>query len=552
MRYELVFRLLSGFLVMAAILIAQSPAHSQTGDRVALVIGNSNYSPESRWTPLPNAARDAEHIAELLAHPARGEAQFEVELVTDGTLDEIIDALTAFGDRAANADVAIVYFAGHGIEYGLQNYIVPVDAPASLSPDTINAYYINMAAIVAAAETQGFSIFFLDACRSAVQTRRFADLPEGSRASFFGAVDAPNSVVFYATAMGDEAYDAVPDDHPLSPFATAVGRGISFPGLDLPYVFTHVREHVANVTAHFDKPQFPQFAGSWSRPFYFLPPGSSPLPAIDIESQEVEQAPPPQRLDIPLETLSTVDEPILVVRLLEQYSVEDLTAMAESGDPLALYLVGYMYANGVAVEEDLTEARRWLELAAETDHPAGLLELGYFLSRHGTPDEHPRALSLMRSASDLGYAKAKSHLAAVLLVGTLGVTDVAEATRLYREAADLGHAWAHYALVLRRDRPDVQIAALEALASADNDEGHNWLCEISQAGFEIDRAFEHCLQAARVGYSIPRAYTAIMYATGDGIAASQSRARYWAQLAVDSADLNPMLKSRMEAILSEG
>ena len=383
-----------------------------------------------------------------------------------------------------------------------------------------------------------------------MQARRLAELPDGNRASYFGAVNAPNSVVFYATAMGDAAYDAVPEDQPLSPFATAVGRGISFPGLDLPYVFTHVREHVASVTAHFENPQFPQFAGSWSRPFYFLPPGASPLPDIDVESREIQPAPLQSRLDIPLETLSTVDEPILVVRLLEQHSFEDILAMADGGDEIALYLVGYMYANGVGVAEDHGVARGWLERAAATGHPAGLLELGYFLSRHGTADEHPRALELMRAASDLGYAKAKSHLAAALIAGSLGVTNVAEAIRLYHEAADLGHAWAYYALTIRREEPQTQIAALEALADSGNAEGHNWLCEISRSGFEIEGAFDHCLQAARIGYVVPQAYAAIMYSTGDGVPASQSRARYWARIAVNSPEIRPLLKNRMEAILA--
>ena len=258
-----------------------------------IIIAVSRYK-GAAYKDLPGTVVSAQRLQKWAMHPS-ADRNYQVVYLGDDEFPEITTALVTEKVNqlidTTNINRLVVYFAGHGIEYGLQNYIVPVDAPGSLSPETINAYYINMEAIIAAAETQGFSIFFLDACRSAVQARRLAELPQGNRASYFGAVDAPNSVVFYATAMGDAAYDAVPENQPLSPFATAVGRGISFPGLDLPYVFTHVREHVASVTAHFDNPQFPQFAGSWSRPFYFLPPGASPLPDIDVESREIEPAP---------------------------------------------------------------------------------------------------------------------------------------------------------------------------------------------------------------------------------------------------------------------
>jgi hypothetical protein len=134
------------------------------GRRVALIIGNGDYGGGMGWTNLPNAGNDAQHIADILSNEDRAEARFEVELVTNGTREEIIERLAAFAARAATADVAMVYFSGHGFEFNLDNYIVPVDAPAVVSQTNIDAHFINMSEIVAAAETDGFSIFFLDAC----------------------------------------------------------------------------------------------------------------------------------------------------------------------------------------------------------------------------------------------------------------------------------------------------------------------------------------------------------------------------------------------------
>ena len=507
------------------------------GRRVALIIGNSDYADETGWTDLPNAANDAAHIGRLLASAERG--GFEVEVVTDGTRERILAALEAFAGRAAQAEVALVYFSGHGFEYNLDNYIVPVDAPGRVDEGNLPRLYINMSQVVRAAEARGMSLFFLDACRDPGPVLRFSNSTGGDRAALFGAIHAPQSAVFYATAMGDVAYDAAPPGSPLSPFAQAVGRGITEPGLDLPYVFSTVREQVVSATRSQGRPQIPQFAGSWSRPFYFTPPISAA--AATARAVPVAAA----RLDIPLATLSTLDEPILITRVLDDHSPSELIGMAEAGDPLALYLVGYMFEFGVGVERDLEQARRWLERAAESGHPAGQLELGYFLMMNDRSAEgRARALQLLREASAQGYAKAKSHLAAALMSGTLGTVDQAEGRRLYREAAALGHANAHYALAVLGER-ERSVAALEALAQAGNDEGHNWLCELGAAAVSVNAPFRHCLAAARAGYANARGHAALLYAAGNGVEASPSDARYWARLALPAHDLSPALRARL-------
>ncbi len=570
-----ILRLAMLMLLAPAVLavILSAPAFAQTpgsligepidGRRVALIVGNSDYPEGSSWTDLPNAANDAAFIAELIGNEERGSARFETHVVTDGTKDEILAALARFGEAARGADIALVYFSGHGFEFERENYIVPIDAPARVVEGELIQHFISMTEIVQAADVEGLTMFFLDACRvpgPVVAANRQAD---GDRAMLFGAIEAPESVVFYATAIGDVAYDAAPEDAPLSPFASAVARAVSYPGLDIPYVFNAVRDQVLRSTEIFAPPQQPVFTGSWSRPFYFVPAGMNEIepPALPTAAAPAQPASrgaaadtgSPAPLDIPLSVLSTLDENILIVRVFETHSPDDLIALAEAGDPVALYLVGYMYEFGAGVEQDLAEARRWLERAAETGHPAGQLEFGYFLSRHGAADERDRALALIEAAAAQDYAKAMSHLGAVLMDGLLGPRDPERAEALYRDAAALGHAWAHYALALRRQDIPAQIAALQALARDGNREGDNWLCELSQSGFGIDveAGFAHCLEAARAGYTVPRAYTAMRYATGNGVAASDSRARFWARVAADSFDISDVLRARMNAILSE-
>jgi TPR repeat protein len=137
----------------------------------------------------------------------------------------------------------------------------------------------------------------------------------------------------------------------------------------------------------------------------------------------------------------------------------------------------------------------------------------------------------------------------MLLTGKYGEFDPEEPFRLYRQAADLGHAWALYALTLRRSEPEQQIARLAAIAESGNTEGDNWLCEIAHSGFTVENAFEHCLQAARAGYTVPRVFTALSYQQGTGVEASASRARYWARMALGGFDISEIHRNRMQTIL---
>src|SRR5215471_6106346 len=107
-------------LIACTILVVLGATQGRAQTRVALVVGNGAY----RSVPaLPNPVNDAADIAASLARLG-----FSVRRVTNGTVEEMRRALRDFAPAARQSEMAVVFFAGHGIEAGGENWLVPVDA----------------------------------------------------------------------------------------------------------------------------------------------------------------------------------------------------------------------------------------------------------------------------------------------------------------------------------------------------------------------------------------------------------------------------------------
>src|ERR1044072_3992606 len=121
-------RLLAGLVALAAIATAIGPAEeARAARRVALVIGNSSYKYVGG---LPNPASDASAIADLLNRSGFDVGQSKKDLTSNDMRRTIRD----FSDKTRDADIAVVFYAGHGIEVDGTNYLLPVDA--ALARDT--------------------------------------------------------------------------------------------------------------------------------------------------------------------------------------------------------------------------------------------------------------------------------------------------------------------------------------------------------------------------------------------------------------------------------
>ncbi len=229
----MIFRAIAFATLM--ILSALTPAASQT--RVALVVGNAAYQNASM---LANPVNDATRVAEKLSVLG-----FDVMLQTDLNGQAFRIALGDFSERALQADIALVFYAGHGIEMGGRNYLIPVDSEmrseATAQFETVALDQVLQA--VRGAKTLG--IVMLDACR---------DNPFGNsmtRSSGTRAVSrglAPVSVegeggivVSFAAEAGSTADDG---DGTNSPYTEALLETLDEPGLEVGRMFRTLRAKV--------------------------------------------------------------------------------------------------------------------------------------------------------------------------------------------------------------------------------------------------------------------------------------------------------------------
>ncbi len=195
----------------------------------------------------------------------------------------------AFGRRAAAADVAMVFYAGHGVQVGGHNYLVPVDAGLPAREQDLRYDFVHVAGIMdELAGAKRLRIVVLDACRdnpipSALQRNLGRGLATDRGLAAPPGLD--NTLIAYATAADATAADGTGVD---SPFTTALLNHLSDPGLDVRLMFGRVRDDVRRATNNRQNPFVYESLGGDA--FYFHP-GPDTAPAPPAQPQQVpEQA----------------------------------------------------------------------------------------------------------------------------------------------------------------------------------------------------------------------------------------------------------------------
>jgi hypothetical protein len=235
-------RFLIAAMSVAALLVSGNAAFADK--RVAFVVGNSAYK---NVAPLPNPAVDAKSMAKLLRNVG-----FEVVEGSNLTRDKMTEKLLDFGKKAEGADVALFFYAGHGIAINGTNYLLPVDADLKSEMDVKLGAAINVDLTLE--QTMGdakVKLVFLDACRD----NPFAAKIRSAKATRSVSVESglaemksgEGTLIAFATGPGQTALDGEAGTN--SPFTRALLANIASPGVEIQQAMTKVRAQVNEETS---------------------------------------------------------------------------------------------------------------------------------------------------------------------------------------------------------------------------------------------------------------------------------------------------------------
>jgi hypothetical protein len=298
--------LLVGVIALAAALLCGSAAQAER--RVAFVIGNSAYK---NATSLPNTINDANAVAALFRSVG-------FEVVTSRTDLGVVDFKRAVRDfliTAETADIAVVYYAGHGIEVAGTNYLIPVDAKLARDYDVEDEAVALDRIIWALQSVKRLRLILLDACRDnpfVAKLQRSVGVRAAAKGGL-GKIDdvSADTLVAYAAKAGSVSYDG---DGANSPFATALLKHIAEPGVDIRIALGRVRDEVLKLTAGRQEPFIYGSLGGATIPLVPLPPAKkiepAPVPPPAVATREPAPRPiaapaEPNRVDKPAPTIAT-------------------------------------------------------------------------------------------------------------------------------------------------------------------------------------------------------------------------------------------------------
>jgi uncharacterized caspase-like protein len=239
-------RSLTAFLVLVVFFCSASE-RALAAKRVALVIGNSSYQ---NVPSLPNPANDAAAVTDMFKA-----AGFDVvESRRNLKNAELRRVLNNFYDSARDADFAVIYYAGHGIEVDGSNYIVPVDALLERDRDVVDET-IPLDRVVQSIEpARQLRLVILDACRENPFSQNMKrSIATRGITRGLARVDpmTPNTLIAFAAKAGSTADDG---NGKHSPFTTSILNHLTAPGLDLRKAFGIIRDEVMAATNNKQEP----------------------------------------------------------------------------------------------------------------------------------------------------------------------------------------------------------------------------------------------------------------------------------------------------------
>ena len=262
-------------LVILVVLVVLAPA-ARGAERVALVIGNADY--HEAEAKLRNPVNDAAAVAAALRR-----LDFEVIEGMDLDEDRFYDSITAFDEAGRDSQMALFFYAGHGLQVEGRNYLAPVDLRLKTLQD-LKRSGIELGDVLEVMRSET-NLVVLDACRTnplASELARSLGLSRAAVASrgLAEVESASGTLIAYATEPGSVAADGTGDN---SPYTAALLEHLETPGLSVQDLFTQV---TASVLALTDERQKPWTHSSLSKIVRLVPEGDT-----EIAAEAVAHAP---------------------------------------------------------------------------------------------------------------------------------------------------------------------------------------------------------------------------------------------------------------------
>jgi tetratricopeptide (TPR) repeat protein len=504
--------------VAIALLLAVGPV-AAAGTRLALVLGNSKYQNAPQ---LANPANDAQDLAKALR-----QIGFDVIEQHDASRDAMVKAVHDFAGKLPSAQVALFFYAGHGLQMNGENYLVPVDAKVETASD-VRFNTISLADIQAGMEgSGGTGIIILDACRD----NPFADkLAQGTRGIRLphGLVRtetmAPGSLVVYSTQPNNVAQDGTGRN---SPFTEALLKYVTTPGLEVRQMISRVRGDVLAATAN---QQTPWDSSSLVGDVYLAsdPADVALQPAAAIKAPPVSPLVPPQppapdvvaATETECERLAGHHVRRTMVSSANAEGATDWThaaalcqaeVAAHPGDPR------FVYALGRAQDrlKNYSAALHNFQTAVDAGDVDALVDLGLLYSAgHGVLQSYPIAFADLSKAAAAGSSLGMANLASMYGNGFGVAKDPVKALDLAEKAIEAGNPFGlrivanHYFNGSGVPR-DYQMAAQYLQQSVDLGDGQamKFLANMYESGYlgapNPAKASELRLQAQRIDPDSP-------------------------------------------------
>lgn len=376
--------------------------------RIALVIGNSNYF---NLSYLRNAQKDASDIADILL-----DLGFDVVQAYETNYEEMKTALNRFSGLAGNYDVALFYFAGHGLQDEGKNYLIPINAELEFRSELRSLLQCDDVMQRMSATGAPTQLIFIDACRNAKNSWS-RDTSEGL-ARMEGEAGA---VIVFSTQSGKVALDGDGDN---SPFALSLLQNLSKSSASFSETMNGVVRDTYQAT---DQKQYPLIVGTLLTDFNFNP-GNVSVAAPNIVSQ-------PKRMEQPVEKTSRPESAQPVARqqespsnagrsselvekgkkLVKTFKPEQAVGLfleaASNGNTEACYQLAELYYTGNGVAKNFVRAKEYYLKAAEGGNVESQYMLGV-MARNGQGGEKDfsEARKWLTKAAQQGHTGAKNML----------------------------------------------------------------------------------------------------------------------------------------------